>query len=69
IKKFQDYFNLPTKFNATNLALVDQLFASLKQRHFSLDLNTAGLYKPYCNETYPYSDLILRAQAAGIPLI
>lgn len=69
IKKFQEYFNLPTKFNATNLALVDQLFASLKQRHFSLDLNTAGLYKPYCNETYPYSDLILRAQAAGIPLI
>lgn len=69
IKKFQDYFNLPTEFNTANLALVDQLFASLKQRQFSLDLNTAGLYKPYCNETYPYSDLILRAQATGVPLI
>lgn len=69
IKKFQDYFNLPIKFNATNLALVTQLFSVLKQRHFALDLNTAGLYKPYCNETYPYSDLISQAKIAGVPLV
>ncbi|MFD1318960.1 histidinol-phosphatase HisJ [Loigolactobacillus zhaoyuanensis] len=69
IKKFQDYFNLPIKFNATNLALVTQLFSVLKQRHFALDLNTAGLYKPYCNETYPYSDLISQAEIAGVPLV
>ncbi|MFD0896736.1 histidinol-phosphatase HisJ [Loigolactobacillus binensis] len=69
IKKFQDYFNLPAKFNAANLALVDQLFTVLAQRHFALDLNAAGLYKPYCNESYPYPDLIVAAKAASIPLV
>ncbi|MCH4169688.1 MAG: histidinol-phosphatase HisJ [Lactobacillus sp.] len=69
IKKFQDYFQLPAKFDAANLAKVKELLTLVKANHFELDMNTAGLYKSYCNETYPYPEISQLAKSMGIPLV
>ncbi|QGG60689.1 histidinol-phosphatase HisJ [Loigolactobacillus bifermentans] len=69
IKKFQDYFKLPARFNEANLIKVRQLFDTLQAHHFALDLNVAGLYKPYCNEVYPYPELMYLAQDYEIPMV
>ncbi|WP_125979628.1 histidinol-phosphatase HisJ [Loigolactobacillus iwatensis] len=69
IKKFQDYFALPSRFDQNNMRKIYQLFSLLRQRHFEIDLNTAGLFKPYCNEIYPYPELARLADTEGIPLV
>lgn len=68
-KKFQDILNLPNQLDATTQPMYDALYQTLQQRHFTLDLNTAGLYKPYCNETYPDFQLCQKARALGLPLV
>ena len=52
-----------------NLQLVDQTLALVKQQRRQLDLNLAGLYKPYCNDFYPGEQILQRAQKLDIPLV
>lgn len=69
IKKFQDYFGLDRHFSMDNLRLVETLLESISHQHRELDLNAAGLYKPYCNEQYPTYSIIQMAKALQIPFV
>ncbi|MFB9770293.1 histidinol-phosphatase HisJ [Lactiplantibacillus modestisalitolerans] len=69
VRKYQDACGLQEPLNAGNLLLVDQILNRLHQQHRELDLNLAGLYKPFCNDFYPGREISTRAQKLGIPLI
>lgn len=69
IRKFQDYFNLPQQLDEKNTALIDEILQEIKQRGYQLDLNTAGLYKEYCNEIYPSKNIVSQASQMKIPLV
>lgn len=69
IKKFQDRFNLPSRFNQANMTKVQTLLNQVKTMGWSLDLNTAGLYKADCNEIYPYPEIAQLAFEMAIPLV
>lgn len=69
IKKYQDYFGLPVKFNNSNLELITDILNIVKTKKMELDFNTAGLYKPYCNEVYPGKQILQIACEKKIPLV
>ena len=50
IKKYQDYFSLPEAFDQSCQRLIDEIMATARKRQLSLDFNSAGLYKKYCND-------------------
>ncbi|WP_440895537.1 histidinol-phosphatase HisJ [Amphibacillus sp. Q70] len=65
IEKFAKKF--PADFDP--LKDMDQLLHLIHQKNYSLDLNTAGLYKPDCLSIYPNEIITKRASELGIPLI
>jgi len=69
VRKYQDYFDLTEPLNDENLTLVDRTLALIKQQQRQLDLNLAGLYKPFCNDFYPGNQILKRAQKLAIPLV
>ncbi|WP_054725599.1 histidinol-phosphatase HisJ [Paucilactobacillus hokkaidonensis] len=69
IRKYQDYFGLSQEFNADNQEIINKILMSLKQQDGQLDLNTAGLYKEYCNQVYPDDWISERAQKMSVPLV
>ena len=69
IKKYQDYFSLPEAFDQSCQRLIDEIMATARKRQLSLDFNSAGLYKKYCNDFYPGSQIALAALNAEVPLI
>ena len=69
VRKYQDYFGLTEPLDVHNLQLVDQTLALVNQQRRQLDLNLAGLYKPYCNDFYPGEQILQRAQKLDIPLV
>jgi histidinol-phosphatase (PHP family) len=68
------HISLITKFQKkypSNVPLESYLLPILsliKERGYELDLNTAGLFKPLCGETYPPIPFIQAAIKMGIPL-
>lgn len=44
-----------------------ELLKCIKLQNYTLDYNTAGLFKPYCFETYPPEYLINLAKSLNIP--
>lgn len=69
IKKFQDYFGLPRAYDAETKQVITTLLQEVKQHGDELDYNAAGLYKEFCNETYPDADILKQAQQMQIPLV
>ena len=69
VRKYQDYFHLPSHYDEKNLLLIDEILQDVKQQNRQLDLNLAGLYKPFCNDFYPGQSILTRAQKLDIPLI
>ncbi|MFC6202091.1 histidinol-phosphatase HisJ [Lactiplantibacillus nangangensis] len=69
VRKYQDYFGLTAPLDETNLQLVDQILNQIKAQKRELDLNLAGLYKPFCNDFYPGDQILKRAQKLAIPLV
>lgn len=69
IKKYQDYFGLPKAFDRSCQQLIDEIMTTASQRQLSLDFNSAGLCKKYCNDFYLGSQIVLAALKAGVPLI
>lgn len=45
------------------------ILKEMKNRQLQLDVNSAGLAKPYCLESYPSPPFILLAKQLGIPLV
>ncbi len=69
IKKFQDYFHLPQTFDNANIHRIGDLLTLMKTQGRALDLNVAGLFKPYCNETYPTMPIVWMARARKLPIV
>lgn len=69
VRKYQDFFHLTEPLAAENLKLVDQTLALIKQQGRQLDLNLAGLYKPFCNDFYPGDQILKRALKLEIPVV
>ncbi|GAX06760.1 histidinol phosphatase [Secundilactobacillus pentosiphilus] len=69
IKKFQDYFGLPRTYDNETQKVITALLQAVKRRGDELDYNAAGLYKEFCNETYPDWEILKQAQQMQIPLV
>ncbi|MCP0887688.1 histidinol-phosphatase HisJ [Ligilactobacillus sp. WILCCON 0076] len=69
IKKYQDYFNFPSKWDSENIKQIKEILDELKEQGRELDFNTAGLRKPYCNDFYPGKRIVELAQERDIPLV
>lgn len=65
IHKFQQKFPAPFSDERDVVHVLEKI----KKAQFSLDMNSAGLRKPYCLETYPPTNILKQAQDLGIPLI
>lgn len=75
IKKYQDYWQWP-RLGAMNPleskeahSLIGKILDKAKERQWGLDLNMAGLYKPYCNDSYPSAYILQEARKRGVPLV
>jgi histidinol-phosphatase (PHP family) len=67
--KFQGYFNPEKKVaEGVRKAIIDILDYMLRY-NYSLDVNTAGLYKEFCGEIYPSPWIIDEAYKLGIQLV
>ena len=64
ITKFQKRF--PSTLNVNTYLL--PILSLIKKQGYELDVNTAGLYKPLCGDTYPPLSVIQTAKNMGIPL-
>lgn len=54
-------FNTEYPLEYTNNKLLEEVVREIKLRNYEVDLNTAGLRKPYCKEIYPsgiFADLV-----------
>ncbi|MCD5323875.1 MULTISPECIES: histidinol-phosphatase HisJ [Pontibacillus] len=63
--KFQSLFPTSTSFAQETDAVLEKV----KEKEYSLDVNTAGLRKPYCQTTYPPLPIVKKASQKGIKLI
>ena len=64
ITKFQKKFPSNVKLDT----YLSPILTLIKEHGYELDVNTAGLFKPYCGETYPPLPIIQAAKHMGIPL-
>ncbi|MBP1044331.1 histidinol-phosphatase HisJ [Vagococcus sp. BWB3-3] len=69
IQKFEQFFPQDTAFSQTNRQYLKELLAEIAQKKYQLDFNTAGLDKPFYQQTYPSADILKEAQALGIPFV
>ncbi len=65
VEKFKKTY--PTSFNDHDS--IDEILLLIKQKGYTLDLNTAGLYKPLCQSIYPNTQIVKKAIQLGIRLI
>lgn len=65
VEKFQKKY--PSGYEDSDM--IEDILQSIKSKNYSLDLNTAGLYKPLCQSLYPNQQIIDRARALNIPLL
>ncbi|AKP68150.1 histidinol-phosphatase HisJ [Companilactobacillus ginsenosidimutans] len=69
VRKYQDHFHLTEDLNDENMSLAQNILFDVKAQHRQLDLNLAGLYKPYCNDFYPGKQILKQAESIGIPIV
>lgn len=65
IQKFQLTYPKPADFSKEQ----QNILKLIKEKGYELDMNTAGLYKPLCKETYPSPEIIKSAVQLEIPLV
>lgn len=46
-------FNLLYPYEYKNTELIKEIITEIKNRNYEVEINTAGLRKPYCKEVYP----------------
>ncbi len=68
-QKFQHFFSEDNHFSEEARALVTEILVKMKENTYELDLNTAGLYKEFCQEYYPPKWLLAQAKNLKIPLV
>lgn len=62
-------FNKKYPITYYNEKLFEALVDALKEKHYEVDFNVAGLKKPFCKETYPSGELLDKIKRVHIPLI
>lgn len=66
-RKFKDYFKKEdTGFSNDSMFLLENILDTVKEKDLELDINTAGLFKPDCNEIYPPLSILNKVQEKGI---
>lgn len=69
IKKYQHYFHYHQDLNQENMNKIYHILKTIKVQGRQLDLNYAGLSKPYCLEEYPSQTIQNLAKSMNIPMI
>lgn len=64
VEKFQKKY--PSSYEGSDM--IEDILQAIKAKNYSLDVNTAGLYKPLCQSIYPNQQIINRAKSLGIQL-
>ena len=67
VDKFQQVIGVATSDSISQQIL--ELLMLIKEKNYYLDYNHAGLFKPFCGETYPPKRVVEQAKVLGIPLI
>ncbi|UCZ52297.1 histidinol-phosphatase HisJ [Bacillus shivajii] len=65
VRKFQELF--PRQFDDSKY--MNKTLNKMKDYNLTLDVNGAGIIKPYCKEPYPPERWIKEAKALNIPLV
>lgn len=65
VQKFQLAYPQPADFSKEQQYILELI----KEKGYELDVNTAGLSKPFCKEIYPSPQLIEKAVQLDIPLV
>ncbi|QTM99536.1 histidinol-phosphatase HisJ [Sediminibacillus dalangtanensis] len=65
VEKFIQAFPPARKFEQE----IVEILSLMAENGMELDINTAGLYKEYCQSIYPAEKFIRQAYALGIPLV
>lgn len=69
-QKFQSAFlKEKTDISEKSFLLIEQILDSGKEKGYELDYNTAGLFKEYCKETYPTSQIMDIVKTKEIPFV
>ncbi|MFT8364188.1 MAG: histidinol-phosphatase HisJ [Sporolactobacillus sp.] len=69
-RKFQSTLSAEeSAFSAESRQVVSDLLEDMVQEDYSLDYNTAGLFKPLCGEPYPPDEITQEAINRGIALV
>lgn len=69
-QKFRKHYtNEETEFSSAGKKKISRLLAAIRDKGYELDLNTAGLYKKYCGETYPTEEIIREALSMRIRFV
>lgn len=53
----------------TNKALLEEVIKAIKEKGYAIDINTAGLRKPFCGEVYPSGLFMELAKMYHIPMV
>ena len=67
VHKFQRRFPLQNPFHCKSQ--IEEILELIKDKSMQLDLDTAGLYKPDCLETYPPGWIVKEAIQREIPIV
>lgn len=62
-------FQLAHNEQVDDAADINELLKMMQNSHYELDFNSAGLSKPYCNETYPPYPFVKQAINLQIPIV
>lgn len=62
-------FNSKYPYEYNNKNKIDQILEEIKKRDYEIDVNTAGLRKPYCNEIYPSGYFFSKAKELNIKMV
>ena len=62
-------FNKKYPYNYENNKKIDEFLQAIKEANYEIDVNTAGLRKPYCGEVYPSGYFFNKAKELGIDMV
>ena len=62
-------FNKKYPYNYENNKKIDEVLQAIKEANYEIDVNTAGLRKPYCGEVYPSGYFFNKAKELEIDMV
>ena len=62
-------FNKKYPYNYENNEKIDEVLQAIKEANYEIDVNTAGLRKPYCGEVYPSGYFFNKAKELEIDMV